>query len=129
MKWVLAAIIFVFIGVTVQDEFILRLAKSGYGFNENNTGEFFKEFSQWSDNCNKDSNTVLEFDIDTGARSWSLVEFTSPMKIDKMVRDTYVNETVIRSIINVVHNGKCQIDAKVYLRPENYMLSGTFDKK
>lgn len=121
MKWILTVtvIVLVFVSATVQDEFILRLAKSGWGFDDNNRGEFYKTFSEFSDNCNADSKTVLKFDIDTGARSWSVVEFTSPMKINKMVRDTYVSDTIIQSRLDIVHDGKCQIDAKVYLRPEN----------
>lgn len=117
MKWSSLVIIFVVISGSVQDELILRLAKSG--FNENNPGEFFETFSQMSENCTEDSNTVLHFNVNTGQQKWSFVEFTSPMKNIETVPDTYANGTFIQSKISVVRDGKCQIDAKVYLRPES----------
>lgn len=127
MKWILTEIIFVLIiGATVLNGYILRVSKSGFGFNfnVNNPGEFFKTFTQMSDNCTADSKTVLIFDIDTGPRKWSFVEFTSPMNIklsDQRLPGTYTNDTVIQSRIGVAYEGRCQIDAQVYLRPENIL--------
>lgn len=118
MKWfTIAGIIFAAINVSVQKESIFFLSKDGLGFNKRNPGEFFKAISKSSENCNDESKTVFLFEITTGERLWSYVEFTSPMEIKESVPDTYANATYIRSSIDVLNDGPCQIDLQVYVRP------------
>lgn len=115
MKISSTVLIFAFVGVSVQDEFISSFSKHTLGYDKNNRGEFFKTFTQKSGNCQK---AVLQFDIDTGVRQWSYVEITSPMKLIDTVEHAWVNETFIQSKIDVVNDEKCQIDFHVYVQPK-----------
>lgn len=116
MKWfTTAVIIFVSISLAVQDEQIFSVSKFTLGYSKDNPGEFFRTYTKASENCDLNSKTEFLFEIDIGDREWSFYEFTSPTKLIDTVPKTYVNGTYIQSLIKVVNDGPCQIDAKVYL--------------
>ncbi|KAG4075005.1 hypothetical protein HA402_014584 [Bradysia odoriphaga] len=117
MKLILTVTAFFFAVGLTQSELIFRLELERLGFNVTNPGELWQTFTQKSDNCSEEAKIVMEFNIDTGDRQWSVVEFTAPIGITDATPNYQTNDTFIQSNITAVHDGPCQIDATVYLQP------------
>lgn len=89
------------------------------GYNTNHRGEYYRTFSQMSDNC--DPELVFFFEMNTSPRTYSYVEVTSPMKLlDMVVEKNALSNSLIKSRLRVKNHGKCQVDIHIYVTPSEW---------